>query len=500
MKCRVATFLKFKGFLLGRTIVPKVVVADLELAQQEICKFLQQKEFDDSYSLLLSGKPLPQRHTLVKLNPFVDATGVMRVGGRLGNSSLPDKVKFPILLPKGQHVVRLLVEDAHQRLGHLGREVVLSLLKQRFHIIGLSPLIKDVVRRCVICRKTQGKPSEQIMADLPVDRVSGDLPPFSSTGTDYFGPFFVSRGRGLAVEKRYGVVFTCLASRAIHIEISHSLDTDSFINALRRFVARRGPVKLIRSDNGTNLVCGSKELKDSIAQWNTSKIEDSFKVQSIEWIFQPPNASHFGGVFEREIRTIRKVLGSLMREFSNQVKITDEVLQTLMCEVENILNCRPLTFVSTDPEDLEALTPNHLLRLNSSELLPPGVFQKEENYARRRWRQVQYFADLFWTRWRKAYIPLLIERQKWTKARRSHQVGDLVLVVDQLLPRNLWCTGRIVATKKDSKGYVRSASIKVSRCKHDGLLKFNHAVLERPIDKLILISAVEELELKPDSL
>ena len=203
--------------------------------------------------------------------------------------------------------------------------------------------------------------------------------------------------------KRYGVIFTCLAMRAVHLEISHSLDTNSFILALRRLIARRGQVKEIRSDNGTNFVGGEKELCVMIESWNQAAIHQSLIQKGITWIFNPPSASHYGGVWERLIRSTRKIIGGLVKEQN----LDDESLQTLMCEAESIINGRPLTTVSNDPRDLEPLTPNHLLLLRQDTPLPPGILEKNDTLSRRRWRQVQYLADVFWKRWKKEYLPLL---------------------------------------------------------------------------------------------
>lgn len=166
-----------------------------------------------------------------------------------------------------------------------------------------------------------------------------------------------------------------------------------------------------------------------------------------------------------------------------------------MCEVENILNNRPLTELSDDPNDLEPLTPNHLLLLNSGVTFPPGLFNENDLFSSRKWRQVQYLADLFWARWRKKYLPLLQSRQKWTSEREPHKIGDLVLLVDQLLPRNQWSTGRIVEVNKDEKGNVRSAKIVVSKVKSSSKLDLNSTkvVVERPVIKLILLCPISHL-------
>lgn len=244
------------------------------------------------------------------------------------------------------------------------------------------------------------------MTDLPADRVTPGKPPFSYVGVDCFGPFVVHRCRSQV--KRYGVLYTCLVTRAIHIEVAQSMDTDSFVNSMRRFIARRGTPEVMRSDNGTNFVSGNKELHQAISRWNEQQIHEFFLQRNIKWIFNPPSGSHHGGVWERCIRTVRKVLTALMKE---QI-LDDEGLTTLMCEVESIVNSRPITKSSDDPTDYEALTPSHLLLLRSGPNLPPGSFSKEDKYSRRRWRQVQYLSDIFWRRWIREYLPQLQERQK----------------------------------------------------------------------------------------
>ena len=164
----------------------------------------------------------------------------------------------------------------------------------------------------------------------------------------------------------------------------------------------------------------------------------------------------------------------------NDQTLTEESLVTLMCEVENIVNGRPITPVSDDPNDLNALTPNHLLIMRSNQELPPGIFSSVDNYSSKRWKQVQYLSDLFWSRWTKEYLPLLQQRQKWGNIRRNFLIGDVVLLVDNLLPRNSWNIGRIIQTYADDKGLVRSVQLRTKA-----------GLLVRPINKLVLLEAVE---------
>ncbi|XP_070546549.1 uncharacterized protein [Ptychodera flava] len=307
------------------------------------------------------------------------------------------------------------------------------------------------------------------MADLPADRVQPHQPPFTNVGVDYFGPIEVKIKRSSV--KRYGVIFTCLAVRAVHIEVADSLSTDSFINALRRFIARRGPVKMIRSDNGTNFVGARRILQEEIDKWNQQKIQDNLLQDNIEWKFNPPYGSHFGGVWERQIRTVRQLLLSLVK----QQQLTDESLRTFLCEVEHTINCRPITKSSDDVKDLDALTPSMLLNMKGA-ALSPGPFERNDMYAVHRWKQVQYLSDLFWKRWIKEYLPSLQERQKWFKVKRNLEVGDVVLVKDENTARNVWPLGRVIKIMPDGKGLVRRVMVKTK-----------NSVLERPYDKLCVL-------------
>ena len=191
--------------------------------------------------------------------------------------------------------------------------------------------------------------------------------------------------------------------------------------------------------HGTNFTSGERELRESIQAWNNNKISEEMLQKNIKWSFNPPYGSHHGGIWERCIRSVRRILRALLQEQS----IDDEGLVTLMCEVESILNSRPITFVLDDPADPEPFTPNHLLLLKCDSPMPPGVFQKEDVFSRRRWRQIQYLSDIFWKRCSRECLPLLQSRQKWLFPSRNLAVGDVVLVAAENTARNCWPLGRI---------------------------------------------------------
>lgn len=213
-------------------------------------------------------------------------------------------------------------------------------------------------------------------------------------------------------------------------------------------------------------------LRESIEQWNQSKFEDTLRQKGIQWIFNPPSGSYHGGVWGRQIRTVKKVLRSVLK----QQTLDDEGLKTVLCEVGAIINARPITTASDDPNDLEPLTPNHFLLMKKQPLIPAGLFQSADLYARRRWRQTQCMGDFFWKRWTWEYLPLLQERQKWFRTQENLATGEAVLVGDESAPRNSWVMGRVLKTMPDKTGLVRKV-----------LVKTKTNTLERPIDKLCLL-------------
>ena len=444
-------------------------IEEMRYAETEVLKQVQKESFSEE----LSAKSIKKSSPIYKLDAIKEE-GLLRVGGRLRHAPIEPHAKHPVILPKQHHVVDLIVRHYHEICGHSGLEYVLSMTRQHFWIIKARRTIRRILDSCFDCRRRQASVGTQKMADLPEDRVTPYAPPFTYVGADYFGPLMVKRGRSLV--KRYGVLFTCLSIRAVHIEIAHSLDTCSFINALRRFAARRGQPQEIRSDNGSNFVGGQKELKEAIAHWNQQQIHEFLLQKSTKWIFNPPAGSHHGGVWERCIRTVRKVIVALLKHQT----LDDEGLLTLISEVESIVNGRPITKVSDDPRDYDALTPNHLLLLRRGPCLPPTALGKHDMYSSR-WRRVQYLADVFWRRWVNEYLPSLQQRQKWNSPSKNFAVGDIVLVVDEKCPRSSWPLGRVLETFPNRHdGHVRRVKVKTMK-----------STFDRPIDKLVHLESAE---------
>ena len=472
---RIAWLVRFREYCIRRYLYSGDVrtglltVPEMEAAQLEVVRQVQAVEYYEELAALRKNAQLPKSSQLIKLCPILE-DGVIRVGGRLEKADLTYDVKHPIVIPGKSRLAELMIREVHECNGHVGAKHILSLLNQRYWLTPGISSIRSVLSDCFMCKKRNAQPCSQKMAALPPERVIADLPPFTNVGVDYFGPMNVVQGRSTV--KRYGCLFTCMASRAVHIEVAGSLDTQSFLAALSRFISRRGKPAKIFSDNGTNFTSADKELRSLVEAWNQAAIHESLLQRQIEWHFIPPAASHMGGVWERLVKSVKTVLRVLL----DDKLVKDEVLTTLMCEVERILNDRPITPSSGDSRDAEPLTPSKILLLKGNSCVVPGSFDMKDNYGNRRWRQAQLFADQFWKRWLSEYVPLLQERQKWTTPARNVTVGDIVLVCDEVTPRGQWPMGVVEEVQQSSDDLVRSC---VVRCRG------GHKI--RPITKLCLL-------------
>ena len=239
--------------------------------------------------------------------------------------------------------------------------------------------------------------------------------------------------------KMYGCLFTCMSTRACHLELVDDLSTDHFIMALKRFIARRGRTQSIHIDNGTNFVGTNNELRKYIKLLDKEKIQHFCTPKEIEWKFQPPSAPHFGGAWERQVQCTKKTLKAILAHRT----VSKEVLRTALVEAEGILNSRPITHVSNDAGDIEALTPNHFLLLRANPSYEDAEVSDSEINSAKMWRQSQVLPNFFWRRFTKEYLPSLTERKKWKEKKQSVKEGDVVPVAEPNQPRGVWSSGRM---------------------------------------------------------
>lgn len=373
--------------------------------------------------------------------------------------------KHPLIIPSRHHVATLLIRYYHEQVQHQGRHFTEGAVRSAgLWIIGGKGRISSIVGKCVTCKKLRGRSQEQKMADLPVDRLTTE-PPFTNVAVDVFGPWLVVARRtrgGMSNTKRWAVLFTCLSIRAVHIEVIEAMDTSSFINALRRFLAIRGPVKQIRSDCGTNFVGACREMGINPNDLGSSTPGKFLNEKGCTWVFNPPHGSHMGGVWERMIGIARRILDSMLLQ-THHNRLTHEVLTTFMAEVSAIINARPLVPVSSDPENPIILTPTAILtqKLGAStsafgEALPSNLY-------RRQWHQVQNLASEFWKKWRTGYLTTLQQRRKWQIALPDLKVGDFVLLKEKQANRCEWPVGVVTQCILSADGHSRKAEVKTAK-------------------------------------
>ena len=491
----VAVCLKFKQKFLMRQVkkitptnqqkgsYQPVNVTEMKAAETVMIKAAQEKEFHKEIKMLQKMRSdrndVRDRQRklkdskLFRLDPFLDDE-LIRVGGRVKRACLHRNVVHPIIIPNNSYIAKLLIAHFHEKTRHMGTNTTLSEIRASgYWILSGRSLVAAHVQKCVMCKKLRGKTQLQKMADLPEDRLEPS-PPFTYSAVDLFGPFYVKEGR--SERKRWGAMFVCMMSRAVHIEVVNALSTDSFINAYRRFVSRRGPIRQLRCDRGTNFVGAKNEL-------DSEKIRQKLSADDCDYFdfkMNFPHASHMGGAWERMIRSARNALSSLLA--LQPCTLDDELLHTLLVEAEAIVNSRPLTYINTTDASEEPLTPMQLLTLKSKVVYPPpGAFMKEDLYCRKRWRKVQYLATQFWRRWISEIIPTLQERRKWQKPEQNLKPGDIVLLVDENSARCNWPKGIVTETFPSEDNLVRKVKVKTK-----------DSVFERPVHKLVLLCRSDE--------
>ena len=319
------------------------------------------------------------------------------------------------------------------------------------------------------------------MADLPSDRIEATTP-FTNVGVDTFGPWTVNHRRtrgGLSNSKRWAILFTCLTTRAIHIEVVDEMSSSAFINALRRFIAIRGKVKIFRSDRGTNFVGAIDKLQIDAINVEDAKMTSYMHEIGTKWIFNAPHSSHMGGAWERLIGVTRRILDSILLGF-NAKCLTHDVLVTFMAEVSSIVNNRPLVPVSTDPDNPFVLSPSMLLTHKTDTVMDSVGEIDTKDLLRAEWKRVVTLSDMFWTRYRKEYLNTLQTRRKWQSDQPNLKEDDVVLLKDRTVSRNEWPLGIVVRAIASDDGRVRKTEVRVIRDNKP-------VVYVRPVNELVLL-------------
>ena len=451
------------------------LVYNLSNGENIILRLAQKSSYADEIKCLLNNQSLNSKSKLKGLHPFLDKFGILRVGGRLQNSDLSYSQKHPIILPPNNQVTKNIIKEAHDLTLHGSESLMLSYLRNKYHISRVSEKVKSFIHSCNVCFRYSQTQQKQLMGSLPTNRVNFSRP-FQNTGVDYAGPLTMKAyaGRCKIMLKVYIAVFVCLCTKAIHVELVTDLTSKGFLAAFKRFVLRRGRCHKLYSDNGKNFVGANRimqdELKSAEKTWK-SELEIKFSKLGTEWHFIPPASPNFGGLWEAGVKSLK----SHLKKTIGTAIFTYEELSTILIQIEGVLNSRPLCKMSNNPNDYNYLTPGHFLVGEAIVAPLEMAYNIDENKSyHERWNHVQQCFQRFVKLWKKDYLQNLQNRPKNQSEEINLKVDDLVMLTDDDMPPTLW---PIVMVKeihpgKDKK--VRVATVRTS----------NGKVFVRPISKL----------------
>lgn len=438
-------------------------IVEIKNSTNTIVKLIQQEVFQEDINALNQGKRCTSK--LQRLAPFIDSEGILRVGGRLKNSTLSDNAKHPIILPSSHPISSRLIDYYHIKYLHAGPQLLQSILNQHYWILNVRNLIRSRIFKCLKCFRNKPTIIQPHMGDLPSARISPTDRAFLKTGIDYAGPFLikVNKLRRTQQVKIYLCVFVCLATKACHIEVVSDMTSDAFIATLHRFIARRGLCTDLYSDCGTNFVGAAAQLNKTFNTFlNQPDIKNEINHATnripIKFHFLPPAAPHMGGIWESAVKCakyhLRRVLGTYIP--------TLEEFITLSTQIEAMMNSRPLTPISNDPSDLQPLTPGHFLIGSSLVAAPEPCLDHISTNRLSRWHALQAFNQRIWKRWSQEYLHTLQQRHKWTHSSPNICVGDLVIVNDPHSPPLNWPLGRVTKTFPGQDNVTRVVQIRTA--------------------------------------
>ncbi|XP_065222357.1 uncharacterized protein LOC135846922 [Planococcus citri] len=453
-----------------RCKAPVLSVDEFNCAQLVVAKTVQADEFFDDLKKLKTKGKVGKRSSLLPYSPKLDSHGVLRVGGRLKNARIVLGHNCPILLPARHPFSLKVARETHLNELHAPTNLLISTIRNEYWIIALKSLARGIVRDCPRCRRTNRKACQQIMGNLPDVRVNVPEFPFLHVGLDFAGPITVKLGapRSKVTGKAYICLFICLATKAVHIDVSMSLSTESFIAALERFVSRRGKPESIYSDNGTNFKGAANQLEKLCTN---NDVQNSLTEKRIQWHFIPPSSPHFGGIWEAAIKSTKTHLKRVMGE----AVLSQEQLFTILAKIEACLNSRPLYEPSDDVHDGPPLTPGHFLIGRPLNSIPqPSLSSVIDN--RNKFEQIRRIVKSFWEKWCKEYLHSLQQRSKWRNETVEIAVGDIVVIKEVDEAPGKWKMGKVEATFPGSDNHIRVVDVRTE-----------NGVLRRPITKLIVL-------------
>lgn len=468
----------------NKRCIGAVTTEEMNKAEKFIVKNIQSQHFYNDISDIQKMGHVKSKSTLSTLDPILSDDEVLRVGGRLRHAELKYSAKHPVILPKNHRINQLIIQQTHSELLHGGTTLVLNTIRQKYWMISARQTVKSVLNKCVICIRHRGETIKPKMGDLPTERVT-QFRPFMNCGIDYAGPVMIkcSKKRNASVVKAYLAVFVCLSTKAVHLEVVTSIDTDSFLAALRRFVGRRGIPDQIWCDNGSNFVGGNAELKHLFSQFISQCKSEAFSnfclQKSITFKFIPPSAPNFGGLWESVVKSTKFHLKRVMAN----TKFTYEELSTLIIQIESILNSRPLCRLNDDVSELQMLTPSHFLIGENITAIPEPSLNDIPDGKLNKWQNIQKRVQGFWRAWQHDYLNTLQTRNKWKVDLSDMREGQVVILREDNLPPNKWLLGRVLQVYPGGDGVCRVVKVKTASSE-----------FLRPVNKLIKLPVADTIQ------
>lgn len=430
-------------------------------AEKILAKQVQKEAFSKEISQLKKKQQIDSKSKLLSLNPYLK-NDLLLVGGRLQNSNIPENRKHPIIIPSNHHFTQLLIQKVHQDTLHGGTQLVLSTVRLRFWVLRGRSSVKDVIRNCLDCFRVNPQRIDQIMGNLPPERVIPNRP-FAVTGLDYCGFFYVQNKtpRPTALIKIWVCVFVCFVTKAAHLEPVMDLTTEAFRNALIRFRSRRGHCTILNCDNQTTFHGAKKQIENEIQDFMTdptinAEIKDLCVKDGLIWKFIPARSPHVGGLWESCVKSFKYHY----KRVTGNVNLTIESFFTLTYTIESCLNSRPLMPLTEDCDDVSVLTPGHFLIGEPLNAPPEPDISLIPYNKLNMFEKKQKALQIIWKQWSRDYLNTLQQRNKWKIEKKDLKVGDLALIIEDNLPPLKWLMGRIVNVSTGPDGRVRIVDLK----------------------------------------
>ena len=495
--------------LVGRTPKNRLLV---EKSGMQSNKEITASEYDDAWTFLIwweQKQRLIKKDCLrlipkqidVKMSMYKLSYPHVILGGRVKNfpESFSGNSEIPII-PYGV-LAKLIVLHYHDKY-HVDVDTVVAHVRRDVWVIKVRRIAAAIDSRCRICLEKRKRTAGQSMGDLPDYRVQPLQPAFSAVCMDLFGPLIIKDDcvkKGPRVRKKvYGVLYTCLATRAVHLDVAIDYGTEAVLHTVRRLLALRGDTRLIISDPGSQLVSASSELSIWRKGWDMDQLVRFGAKRGLEWRTVMADSQHQNGPAESMVKVVKGIKKALMHVMGETVVSLNEMF-TLLFECANLANERPIGLKPNRRTDSEFLSPNSLLMGRTSDRISSGPFQEQDmssddpNAVKTRFRFVQTLVNQFWKVWMKLYFPSLLIRQKWHTQKRNMKVGDVCLLEDSNEMRGEWRLARVNEVYPDKSDVVRNVEVCV-KPKPDGKLPYRSKkpnYLKRHVSKLIVIEPAE---------